>query len=475
MSENESSPWEDLLRGLLGPQASEEMIRAMRDYGFDPARVDPSVFPANPAQMSAIIADMQRLMATTSGPVNWSLAHDIARQKAWGEGDLQVTAAQGEQVRQALQVADLWLDAVSEINPGPGRRFAWRRSDWVDHTIDTWREMVEPVARNAARALSEALRQQMQGLQEEPVESLPPGIAQFTAQIGPMLEKLSASVFGAQVGQAVGVMSGEAFGSTDVGLTLGESGVTALVCPNVDAFADELDIPAAEVTQFLALRECAHARLFASVPWLRLEILAAVQRYGQQIRIDTEAIESAASQLDLSNMEALDQTQLTDIFRTEPSEEQTEALSQLETMLALIEGWVEVVTVTAARPYLPHVEALRETVRRRRIDGGPAEQMLQALVGLQMRPRRARDAAALWEMIGTEVGTAERDRLWTHPDLAPTAADLDDPRGFFLRRQEAADADADIDAALDQLIDGTLGWAEGLDPDQDSEGDQHHG
>jgi hypothetical protein len=83
-------------------------------------------------------------------------------------------------------------------------------------------------------------------------------------------------------------------------------------------------------------------------------------------------------------------------------------------------------------------------MRRRRAEGGPAEQTFATLVGLELRPRRLRDAAALWGAVRHQHGIDARDALWEHPDLLPSAADLDDPIGFADRvGQGAWDADAD--------------------------------
>ena len=65
----------------------------------------------------------------------------------------------------------------------------------------------------------------------------------------------------------------------------------------------------------------------------------------------------------------------------------------------------------------------------------PAEQTFASLVGLELRPRRLRDASTLWGSLRTRQGTEARDGVWMHPDLLPTAADLDDPLGF---REDAA-------------------------------------
>ena len=79
---------------------------------------------------------------------------------------------------------------------------------------------------------------------------------------------------------------------------------------------------------------------------------------------------------------------------------------------------------------MPGAAALREASRRRRAAGGPAEQTFATLVGLELRPRRLREAAALWWAVSEKHGVSGRDGVWAHPDLLPSADDLDDPLGF---------------------------------------------
>jgi putative hydrolase len=137
---------------------------------------------------------------------------------------------------------------------------------------------------------------------------------------------------------------------------------------------------------------------------------------------------------------------------------QREALEQLETLLALTEGWVDTVVDAAAATKLPGAPALRETFRRRRAAGGPAEQTFAALVGLDLRPRRLRDAAKLWTLLAEARGSDGRDALWAHANLLPTPADLDDPDSFVRRRE--ADLQTlgklmESEAPTDQTDEGT--------------------
>ncbi len=104
---------------------------------------------------------------------------------------------------------------------------------------------------------------------------------------------------------------------------------------------------------------------------------------------------------------------------------------------------------------MPSAAKLQEAVRRRRAAGGPAESTFAALVGLELRPRRLRDASTLWGSLRSRQGPEARDGVWMHPDLLPTAADLDDPLGFRegLTEPEAL-TDAEFDQALVDLLEG---------------------
>jgi putative hydrolase len=199
------------------------------------------------------------------------------------------------------------------------------------------------------------------------------------------------------------------------------------------------------------VREAARVRLFADVAWLGPQLVAAVQSYARDISIDAEGIQAALQSVDPNDPEAMQSALSSSLFAPDPSPAQRSALTQLETYLALVEGWVDVVADRATSKHLPHTAALGEAVRRRRASGGPAERVFSQLVGLELRPRRLRDAANLWAALEAKGGAVARDRAWAHPDVAPTAADLDDPLGF-VDRLTSGDVKDEMDTALDALL-----------------------
>jgi putative hydrolase len=159
--------------------------------------------------------------------------------------------------------------------------------------------------------------------------------------------------------------------------------------------------------------------------------------------------------IDPSDPEAVQGALQGRMFAPQQSPAQKAALARLETLLALVEGWVDVVSDRATKEHLPQAEALGEAVRRRRATGGPAEKAFGALVGLELRPRRLRDAANLFAALEDSGGATARDAAWRHPDLAPGAGDLDDPLGY-VERARASSGD-DMDAELDRLLRGEDG------------------
>ncbi|MFG2990064.1 zinc-dependent metalloprotease [Streptomyces sp. NPDC048257] len=379
----------------------------------------------NPNDLGAAFQQLGQMLSYEGGPVNWDMAKDIARQTVAqgtsdGVKDTSVGIAEKAAVEEAVRLADHWLDGVTSLPSGATTAVAWSRAEWVEATLPVWKELVDPVAERVGAAMGGVLPEEMQ------------------AVAGPllgMMRSMGGAMFGQQIGQAVGTLAGEVVGSTDIGLPLGPAGKAALLPLNIEAFGKDLGVPSDEVRLYLALREAAHARLFAHVPWLRSHLFGAVEGYARGIKVDTSKLEDVVGQLDPSNPEQLQEALQGGMFQPQDTPEQKAALARLETALALVEGWVDAVVHEAAKPRLTSADAMRETMRRRRASGGPAEQTFATLIGLELRPRRLRDASRLWASLTDARGVDGRDGLWEHPDMLPTASDLDDPDGFVHREQ----------------------------------------
>src|SRR6266542_974836 len=196
-------------------------------FGFGPPRDrggsgdDPGGSPdpmgplGDPQQFADALRQFADLMSWQSGPVNWDLAKNVARQTVAAKGDPSVLDIERQKVTDAIRVADLWLEDVTSFPTGIRAVQAWSRSEWVEATLPVWSKLCDPIA---ARA--------------------------------------------------------------------------------VDAMGGLLAVDPDEVRLFLAMREAAHHRLFAHVPWLRSRLLGAVEDYARGITVDTSALREAMPQID---------------------------------------------------------------------------------------------------------------------------------------------------------------------------------
>lgn len=422
-----------MLERVLGEAADNpELAEVMKSMGVD---------PTDPATQAAMRAQLGTFMAAQESPTgSRDMATEVARRHVMTvEGNDVHDEAAARAVADAVSVATLWLDEQTTLASPAWRATGLSRAEWVEATMPRWFELIEPVSDGVTAATSDAMRKQVGELGPEAFgEALPEGLPEgfdpreMVEQWAPMLGNLSRQMFSAQLGQAVGTLATEVVSGTEVGLPLTEPGVVALLPGNVAQLAESLEIDVAQVRLYLAVREAARVRLFSEVPWLGPQLLSAVSDYARNITIDTEAIESALSTIDPSDPEALRSALQGNLFRPQPTAAQRAALERLETLLALAEGWVDHVTDRTTAQHLPQSAALAETIRRRRV-GGAAQKTFAGLVGLELRPRRLRDAANLWAALESAGGATLRDGRWAHPDLAPTSADLDDLIGYVER------------------------------------------
>jgi putative hydrolase len=407
----------------------------------DPAAQGPFGAMGNPQQFADALRQFADLLSWQGGPVNWDLAKNVARHAIVAAGDPSVLEAQRREITEAVRLADLWLDEATTFPSGIRKIEAWSRSEWLEATFPVWAKLCDPIAAKGVEAMSGMLDIDPAQLGEDVPEEMRQALGAFggggagglggLGGLSAMLRQIGGAMIGSQTGTAVGELAREVVGSSDIGLPLGPEGVAALLPAGVAHFGQGLSVDAGEVRLFLALREAAHQRLFAHVPWLRAHLLRAVEQYASGITIDMARLQEAIPDVDITNPEALrDALAGEGLFRPEDTPAQKAALVRLETALALVEGWVATVVSAAAGGRLTHAEALAEAVRRRRATGGPAERTFATLVGLELRPRRLREAAAIWQGLTSARGIDGRDALWSHPDLLPASDDLENPDTF---------------------------------------------
>ena len=245
-----------------------------------------------------------------------------------------------------MHLADTWLDGATALPAGATKAVAWTPNDWVDNTLDTWKRLCDPMAEQIGSVWA---------------SSLPEEAKAMAGPLLAMMTQMGGMAFGSQLGQALGKLSREVLTSTDIGLPLGPKGVAALLPEAIEALSEGLEQPRSEILTFLAAREAAHHRLFSHVPWLSSQLLSAVEAYAKGMKIDMSGIEELAQGFNpaaLADPAAMEQLLSQGMFEPKATPEQTAALERLETLLALVEGWVQTVVTAALGDRIPGTAAL---------------------------------------------------------------------------------------------------------------------
>ena len=432
-------------------EPDDEFRDMLREFLSGNSSIDPSRLagaaglPNDPASIQQLLGQLQNALMNPGGGINWDVALQQARALA-SDGAHAITPAEHAAMDQAFNVAGLWLDQATTVSALTATPELLGRAEWARRTMPLWTQLAEPVALSISDALTRVL-----------TEQAPEEMQGMIQNAGQVMRSIGGALFAMQLGQVVGQLSKEVVSGGDIGIPLLADGTAALIPQNVHEFGSGLDIPEDQVQLYLAVRELAHARLFRHAKWLRLQLITQITAFAKGITIDTDRLESLAEGFDPANPEELREAMVSGALIPPKTEEQEEALARLETVLALVEGWVDVVTASATR-LLPRADAIAETVRRRRASGGPAESAFATLVGLELRPRRLRDAAKMWQAITDAVGQEARDQLWSHPDVLPQSSDLDDPSALLERLTSAAAGREpqldEVDQALEELLRG---------------------
>jgi putative hydrolase len=411
-------------------------------FGFSPN-------PGDNNDMAAMFENMGRMLRNlgkNSGSVDWDSAKDAIKRTI--KNDLAVTDRDEQSMKIATELADLWLNDATAF---PQSDWAYRlltKQQWIDESFESWKKIVEPVAEGVSGAMTGLLPDGKDGgsleIPEEFISGLPDEVANnlretlastdFAALTGPLMamaKSMGATMFGNQFGEALGNMASEVLSTSDIGIPLTDNIPSGYVAGNVNEFSSALNLDESDVRIYIALRERAHTRLFANTPWLSSQVLAAITAYAKGVKIDTTRIQDVIAGLDPSNPSEIGAAITPDLFEPVLTAEQKQAHERLEQLLALIEGWVSMVVTVAINNRLASATSLDETFRRRRASGGPAEKLFAGLIGLELRPKRMREATDLWRNLTELKGQVERDDIWQHPDLLPSIDDLADVDGYL--------------------------------------------
>jgi putative hydrolase len=424
------------------PEDFEALLRRfLAGEPLDPEQIAKAAgLPVDPAALQQLLSKLTSAIVpgeTTEG-LNWSLVETQAKQIA-GANSRPVPESVGKAIDAAMATGSLWLDEVTEVASITSEPKLLSRELWVADSLGLFKDLATPVANRMSEALTENFK-----------ENLPEEFSGFMSQASGLMKSAGSVMFAMQMGQALGRMAEEVLSAGDIGLPIFKEPRPAFVAQNLAQLVDSLEEDSDQVYFYFVIRELAHARLFKQSKWLRDYTVNLITAYAREISIDNTRIIEMSENFDPADIGNIQKAFESGSLIAPRTPSQTIALERIETVLALIEGWVDCVT-QAATTRLPRSAAIAEVVRRKRSAGGPAEKTFLTLIGLELRPRKLREASAMWNEITDKVGIQKRDAIWSHPDLLPTDADIQDPTALIAKLSNSAPED-DLDQALRDLL-----------------------
>lgn len=408
-----------------------------------------------------------------TGPVDWELATRVALQVA-AEGDRSATDVEALAITAAFDLAEHWLDQTPLPSPtGVGTVVAASRQTWVNAAIPALKPLVEPVARAATDAMVDLAREQLDQLTgeggREELEGLL-GAAGLPEELRPMFEQLlgsdpgellrpaGAGLAGLQAGQVIGQLARQLIGQYDLGIPTAPREQAHLLVVNV---ADDLagyGLDDEEVRLVLALHEAAHRRLYHAVPWLEAHVAALVARFAAGTVVDADRMREVAEELtvglDPEDEESLARAmERAASFRLTPTEEQQRVLDRLQGVVCLVGAWARHEVARAVEGRLPSFGRIQEVLRRRRVARGDGEQLLAALLGLDLKPADESVGERFVEAVEAALGPEGLHRALAHPENLPDGEELADHNRWLARTATSEEVPDDLAALFESLGD----------------------
>jgi putative hydrolase len=378
-----------------------------------------------------LFRELQRLLMSQSSPVNWEIAGQISTAVAQmrGSGDRPGPGEQAE-FEEDCRLAEMRVGQLTGLeSPGSITKVeVVDRVEWAQANLEAIRPFMERLSAGLGGALSGGLGG-LGGLggfgatsgSEEEAAAVPMSAA--LGMLGPL-------IFGLEVGFLMGFLSRRVLGQYDLCLPRGDGTRLWFVYPNIAEAQASLGLDARQFRMWLALHEVTHQLEFASIPWVRSHFTGLVERFIDAAEIDSgEAMSRLQSLGDPEQLSHLmsHPEELLPMLITPP---QQELARQIETLMALLEGYTEWVMEQIGSELLPEFSKIREGLSRRKAERSSVERLLEGLLGIDLKPAQYRQGE---RFVRAVAGAGQLPRLWEGSATLPTPAELGEPTKWLSR------------------------------------------
>src|SRR4030088_922770 len=375
-----------------------------------------------------LFRELQRLLMAQSSRVNWEIAGQISTAVAQmqGAGDRPGPEEQAE-FEEACRLAEMRVGQLTGLE-APGSISKVEVVDpveWAQANLEAIRPFMERLSAGLGGALSGGLGNLgglggMSGSEEE-AAAVPMSAA--LGMLGPL-------IFGLEVGFLMGFLSRRVLGQYDLCLPRGDGSRRYFVYPTLAEAQASLEVDPRQFRMWLALHEVTHQLEFASIPWVRSHFTGLVERFIDAAEIDSgEAMSRLQSLGDPEQLSRLmsHPEELLPMLITPP---QQGLARQIETLMALLEGYTEWVMEQIGSELVPEFSKIREGLSRRKAERSSVERLLEGLLGIDLKPAQYRQGERLVRAV---AGADQLSKLWESPATLPTPDELGDPTKWMSR------------------------------------------
>lgn len=371
-----------------------------------------------------LFREIQRVLLSGTGPINWELARQVGIALAAGQApDPEPTDQDRRGFESTVRAAELAVADLTGLSPPPEvtRVEAVRRAAWVEANVHGLKALFEPAAEKLSQAMAQA------GRDQPPSPDNPFGIEMLMNRMTPLL-------MGMQVGVVLGTVGQKVLGQYELPIPRSESPALLFVVPNIADLEREWSLPAVEFRAWVALHETTHAFELGR-PWARDHFFGLIRDLVDGMDLDLSGIQERLAGLDLSDPERLSEMigDPVDLLGQSLSEEGRLRLARLQAFMAAAEGYADHVMQEVGRKMLPTFDRIDEVMRRRREDRSQEDRMVERMLGIDLKREQYRLGGAFCERVVELTNEQTLALMWTNAEALPSMPELEEPRLWLAR------------------------------------------
>ena len=370
-----------------------------------------------------LFREIQRVLMSSSGPVNWELARQVGIASAsLGTEDPAPSDEDRRGFEDAVRVAELQvagftgLEAPSDIP----KVEAVRRGQWVQANIEGLRALLEPAATKIGDAIATAQREAMP-------EQAQAGVAQLLGQLSPLL-------LGAQVGTVLGTLAQQVLGQYDIAVPRPDgAGALLFVVPNIARFEKDWSLDPTEFRTWIAIHEVTHRFEFAR-PWALTRFRELIDDFTSTLTLDLDELQQRLASLDPSNPEGMQEMLAgqENLFGAVMDDEQRLKLGRIQAFMTSAEGYGDHVMHALGAQMLPSYVRIDEAMRRYR-ETEQVDPVFERLLGIEVKREQYRLGRAFCDTVVELTDETTLARMWDSAEALPSMPELEEPRLWLAR------------------------------------------